>query len=495
LRSLRSRLVVLWLISLIASAAVGAMLVQLYRQSNEAQVGRAEAILAHSCDLIRDRYRFYTTGWHGPAPPLGDESLRRDLTAAVALALVRQDGVEGGIWQADAGPLAYAFPTYEGSGPKTDLPAAERENIRTIIAESDREQQPMGQRYELRSQTLLLHACPLAGPISNLTAWTMTRVQMTAGNNPLRFGLGVLLALTLGMAAWLTRLTLVWSRHVRAIERALAHENAETMPQLSQTGEDELDRIIDALNRTTARLDAARKRSETLAAQIASTERLAALGRVAAGIAHEIRNPIAAMRLRAENALTGDDARRRNALGDMLEQIARLDNLVTELLSMTHRREPHPKMVDLHRFLTGCADIHRTEAAARGINIKTESMLARGQIDPDMVGLILGNLLSNAVRHAPDGGEVSVSSAPLRGGIRFSVADTGSGVAAELRERLFEPFVTGRADGTGLGLAIARELAEAHGGKLTLLDPGGEMPGRGAVFALDLPGAMACQLS
>jgi signal transduction histidine kinase len=179
----------------------------------------------------------------------------------------------------------------------------------------------------------------------------------------------------------------------------------------------------------------------------------------------------------------------------MLEQIARLDNLVTELLSMTHRREPHPKMVDLHRFLTGCADIHRTEAAARGINIKTESMLARGQIDPDMVGLILGNLLSNAVRHAPDGGEVSVSSAPLRGGIRFSVADTGSGVAAELRERLFEPFVTGRADGTGLGLAIARELAEAHGGKLTLLDPGGEMPGRGAVFALDLPGAMACQLS
>jgi hypothetical protein len=209
-------LVVLWLISLIASAAVGAMLVQLYRQSNEAQVGRAEAILAHSCDLIRDRYRFYTTGWHGPAPPLGDESLRRDLTAAVALALVRQDGVEGGIWQADAGPLAYAFPTYEGSGPKTDLPAAERENIRTIIAKSDREQQPMGQRYELRSQTLLLHACPLAGPISNLTAWTMTRVQMTAGNNPLRFGLGVLLALTLGMAAWLTRLTLVWSRHVRA---------------------------------------------------------------------------------------------------------------------------------------------------------------------------------------------------------------------------------------------------------------------------------------
>jgi len=75
----------------------------------------------------------------------------------------------------------------------------------------------------------------------------------------------------------------------------------------------------------------------------------------------------------------------------------------------------------------------------------------------------------------------------------LTVADTGSGVSAELRERLFEPFVTGRADGTGLGLAIARELAEAHGGKLMLLDPGGAMPGRGAVFVLDLPSVMACQ--
>jgi hypothetical protein len=172
-------LILLWLISLVACAAVGVMLVQLYRQSNEAQIGRAAAILAHSCDLIRDRYRFYTTGWHGPAPPLDDEDLRRDLTAAVTLAIARQDGVEGGLWQTEAGSLAYAFPTYEGSGLKTDLPAAERERISWINGESVREQQPVDQQVSLRSQTLLLHACPLTGPISNLTAWTMTRVQIT----------------------------------------------------------------------------------------------------------------------------------------------------------------------------------------------------------------------------------------------------------------------------------------------------------------------------
>jgi signal transduction histidine kinase len=495
LHSLRSRLVALWVISIIACVGVGVMLVQLYRQSNEAKVGRSEAVLAHACDLIRDRYRFYTTGWHGPAPELGDETLRRDLTAAVALALARQDGVEGGMWEAETGPLAYAFPTYEGSGPKTDLPEAERERIRAINLDAGREQQATDQKVTLRSQTLLLHACPLAGPIPSLTGWTMTRVQVAVGYDPFRFGLGILLALMLGMSVWLMRLMWIWTRHVRAIESTLAQEDGETIPVLAQTGERELDRIIDALNNTAFRLTAARKQSETLASQVASAERLAALGRVAAGVAHEIRNPIAAMRLRAENALAGDDTRRRKALSDMLEQIARLDVLVAELLSMTHRRKPHPVTVGLRSFLADRVEVHRGDAGARDVTILTESTAAYATIDPEIIGRILDNLISNAIRHTPARGQVIVSATALNGGTRFSVADTGCGVTPEMCDRLFEPFVTGRADGTGLGLTIGRELADAHGGRLTLLDPGGAIPGRGAVFALDLPGAIKCQPS
>ena len=109
------------------------LLVQLYQQSTSAQAGRAQAVVARACDLIRDRYAFYAAGWHGPTPPLTDQGLQRDLTAAVTLALARQDGVEGGIWQAEAGPLAYAFPTYQGTGPKTDLPAAERNQIQAVL--------------------------------------------------------------------------------------------------------------------------------------------------------------------------------------------------------------------------------------------------------------------------------------------------------------------------------------------------------------------------
>jgi signal transduction histidine kinase len=496
LRSLRSRLVLLWLLSLAACVGVGVLLVQLYQQSTTAQVGRAQAIAARACDLIGDRYAFYATGWHGPSPSLNEEGLRRDLTAAVSVALARQDGVEGGIWQVGAGPLAYAFPTYQGSGPKTDLPEAERDRIRAVNERTAREEQPVDNEEASRSQTLLLHGCFLAGPIPGLTAWTMMRVQAAPGYDRLRLGLGLLLTLALGMSAWLTRVLFVWTRHVRAIEAALGRQDhLEGMPTVERTGERELDRIIDALNDAGQRLAAAHRQSEALAAQVAASERLAAIGRVAAGVAHEIRNPIAAMRLRAESALTGDDARRRKTLEDMLQLVARLDGLVAELLAMTQRREPHPEKVEIGRFLAAWVAPHRAEAAARDISLLTDCSVMSGFFDPEIVGRILENLLVNAVRHTPAGGHVKVGVTPQGNGFRLTVADSGPGVAPELRNHLFEPFVTGRAAGTGLGLAIARELADAHGGQLTLLNAGGETAGCGAVFALDLPGALVCRIS
>jgi hypothetical protein len=262
LHSLRSRLVLLWVLSLAACVAVGILLVQLYRQSNAAQVGRAQILAARACDLIRDRYAFYATGWHDPIPGANDEGLRRDLTAAVDLALAREDGVEGGIWRAGTGPLAYGFPTYQGSGVKTDLPAAERDRIRVVNEQSARQDQTVDSQEVLRSQILLLHACPLSGPIPGLTAWTMMRVQAAPGYDRLRLGLGLLLSLVLGMSAWLTRVLVVWTRHVRTIESALARDNPETIPTVERIGERELDRIIDALNEAGCRLAAVRRRSE-----------------------------------------------------------------------------------------------------------------------------------------------------------------------------------------------------------------------------------------
>ena len=485
MHSLRTRLFGVWGLSLAACVAVAFLLFQLYQQSSEAQVGRAEAVVARACDLIKDRYGFYAIGWSGPQPGQTDVRLRTDLATAVGLALAQQVGVEGGIWQTDAGPLAYAFPTYEGTGPKTDLPAAERDQIQAVNQQSARDEQSVERHLSSGSETLLLYACSLSGPISGLTAWTMTRVRAVQGFQPLQLGLGVLLALMVLMSAWLGRTLLVWGRHVRGIEGALHAAGATGMPTVGRTGERELDQIIDALNQAGLRVTEARQQADRMAGRAARAERLAALGRVAAGVAHEIRNPIAAARLQGENALAGDDARRRESIGDMLSQVDRLDGLVGELRAMTQRVEPKPLSVELSMFLGEQVARYKEVAAAKSLAVSVCNGDGPAALDPVLIGRVLDNLMTNAIRHAPEGGSVVLAVDRRPALLVLTVEDSGPGVPAKMADRLFEPFVTGRPEGTGLGLAIARELTDAHGGRLVLRSSG--TASSGAIFAVELP--------
>ena len=140
MRSLRTRLLALWLMLAVSAAAIGFVLFEFYRQSANSEVMRAEDAVARSCRDIGERYAFVMAGWNGSTNSI-DDTLRQRLVDAVQLAFARAPGVEGGIWQADAGSLAYAFPTYEGTGPKTDLPEAERASIRQVngdVARSER---------------------------------------------------------------------------------------------------------------------------------------------------------------------------------------------------------------------------------------------------------------------------------------------------------------------------------------------------------------------
>ncbi len=467
MRSLRARLLALWAFSLAACVAAGTLLVQISGQSTAAQVQRGEAVAARACDLIRERYAFYATDWRGPVPPLDDAGLRADLEASVSLALSGQTGVEGGIWQVEAGSLAYAFPTYPGTGPKTDLPAAEAANVRAANEQAARDEAAVARMSGASTQTLLLHACPLPGPIEGLTAWTMIRVPVASAADGLRGGLLLLFALMLAMSAWLAWLLRAWSRRVGAVEAGLAQHQDDLPPMLPRTGERDLDRIVDALNQAGQRLTEARRRSAELGTRVVAAERLAALGRGAAGVAHEVRNPLAAMRLRAENGLAGDDDRRRRALAAVLEQIGRLDRLLAELLAMTQRRDPAPAPTEIGALLSSCVERHADQAAAAQVGLASEGAGA-ALVDASLIGRALDNLTSNAVRHTPPGGQVTLRAERCGAALRLVVEDTGPGVAPSLRESLFEPFVTGRADGTGLGLAIARELVEAHGGRLSL---------------------------
>lgn len=474
----------LWGLSLLSSIVLGSLLVGLYRQSSEAQVARAQAVLFRACDLVRDRYDFYVADWSGPVEGASDPGLKRDLVAVVDLALLRVDGVEGGIWSATAGSLAYGFPTYEGSGPKTDLPVAEAEQIAAVNRAAMMAERAVDRKVTARSQTLLLVACPLEGPFSGATGWVMTRVRTSGVLQSAIWALLFLLMLLVLTTVMLGRTMFVWGRHVRGIEAALQRGGEADLPAVPRPGERELDRIVDALNLAASRLAASRQEAEGLASRVARSERMALLGRMAAGVAHEIRNPIAAARLQGENALAGDDRRRQGAISDMLLQLTRLDGLVSELLAMTQRVKPVPERVALLRFLRELTETHADAAAARSVTLRVDAPDEVVSFDPAVVRRILDNLLNNAIRHAAQGGCVVLSVRASEKMLSMIVSDDGAGVPDEMQERLFEPFVTGRADGTGLGLAIARELADAHDGRLLLQDRGGTSM---TDFALELP--------
>ena len=475
--SLRARLLALWVL-LLASAFVTAYLMWgVYNQSTGVQVAQADVAVGRACREIIDRYAAVIRDRGGG-----------DLDAVVEAALSGRPGIEGGIWSAADGSLSYAYPTYEGTGRKTDLPAAELGAITALNAEALRSDHAVSVRRPSRTQVLLLQGCPLHGPQPGLTAWTMGRAHVNDGPTHTRFvaGLGFLAVTVLGSAAFLGWFLYGFSGRIARLEAALAAPRAdgEDLPRLDRTGERELDRLVEALNAAGGRLREARTRA-------VAAERLAAVGRLAASIAHEIRNPIAAMRLKAENALvSGDPGRAATALEAVLGQIARVDTLLRDLLNLTQARPLNRVPTAIAPLLAECVHLQEDYARACGVRVEIDATglpaTDQPQIDRAQIARALDNLLLNAIQHTPPGGRVRLAAARVTvdGGVRLHlcVGDTGRGIDPALRASLFEPFVTARPDGTGLGLAIVREIALAHRGAVGLVEGAPE-----TTFVLDLP--------
>jgi signal transduction histidine kinase len=463
---------------LVAAIVVGAMLIALYKETTSQRTERAAASLGRACDAILREI---------PAPPAQSAAAAgANYSSSVSRALEPFAGVEGGIWKASSGSLAYAFPSYEGSGQKTDLPQAEEPTIRQVVETALAAGRPVEWKRDARSQILLIQACPRSDGNDEIAAWTMTRV-ITVGGRPFLFattGLALLLIVLLGSAALLARVLWRWSQRLRTVESALA-TGAEDLPVLQLTGQRDLDRIVKAINGAGAKALESRRRTESLQQRVAEGERLAALGRVAAGVAHEIRNPIAAMRLKAENALAnrGDRSRSTDALQVVVEQVGRMDQLLQNLLRSVQgseiRRQP---VMDIRAFLATHASLFREQAGRRPISVDVQDGLAPVEFDTAAVGGALDNLLLNAIQNSNDGVPVVLRAEIEDSRLRISVSDRGYGVPQGIREHLFEPFATGRPDGTGLGLAIVREVAEAHGGSVNVLHRDD-----GTTFILDIP--------
>ncbi|MBK9516511.1 MAG: PAS domain-containing protein [Anaeromyxobacter sp.] len=227
--------------------------------------------------------------------------------------------------------------------------------------------------------------------------------------------------------------------------------------------------------------------------RLGRSERLADLGQLAAGLAHELRNPLASMMgsvelLRASSL--GEDDRR--LLDIVLREGGRLAQLVTEFLAFARPTPPRREPVDLAALAAETLEAFTFDPAAAGLELARRLEPATTRGDADQLRQVLWNLLVNAAQALGAGsagggrGRIEVACGPAPGGgALLSVADDGPGIDPEDRPRLFTPFFTTKPEGTGLGLATIHRIVDAHGGAVAVE---GE-PGRGARFTVRLPGA------
>ncbi|OGQ09858.1 MAG: hypothetical protein A2138_19310 [Deltaproteobacteria bacterium RBG_16_71_12] len=238
--------------------------------------------------------------------------------------------------------------------------------------------------------------------------------------------------------------------------------------------DDEIGSLAHRLNEMAVELDLREKR-------LLDAERLAGIGRLAAGVAHEINNPLGVMLGYARLIERRDDEAIRKDARAIVDEIARCQSIVGGLLDLARPHRLTLSDTDLAALAQEVAermgDDRSVEVRARG-NVVTA-------IDDGKVRQILHNLVQNAIEAAPTGAVTLDVDGDDPEAVHVRVRDEGPGIAPELRPRLFEPFATTKAKGTGLGLAVSASLARAHHGELALVDTPS-----GACFELRLPRAL-----
>ncbi|HEX3345135.1 MAG TPA: HAMP domain-containing sensor histidine kinase, partial [Polyangiaceae bacterium] len=257
-------------------------------------------------------------------------------------------------------------------------------------------------------------------------------------------------------------------RDVSVLRGSLAALAKDLRAPIARPSLRELDEVASGVAALAEELDGAQRERERLTTALGERERLAALGRIAAGIAHEVRNPLASMKLRADLARTSGEATPAVArdLDDIASEIARLDRLVSDLLVVAGRRAGPQEEVDLRVVVARRAALLAPWATEKGTSVAVDGE-ARANVDPDAIARAVDNLLRNAVEASASGGRVDVHVGLEGGEASITVVDHGPGVPAARAGELFEPFFTTKPSGTGLGLALARSVAGAHGGSLT----------------------------
>jgi signal transduction histidine kinase len=258
------------------------------------------------------------------------------------------------------------------------------------------------------------------------------------------------------------------------------------------------------LQHVVGRVEKTAQRLQEQQHEMLRTEQLAAVGQLAASVAHEVRNPLTSVKILVEAALREHNCKPLTSedLRVMHGEVARVEKTVQGLLDFARLPKPHRDWCDLRDVVAQAVELMRARARQQGIDVAIrvenpsdssngEKAIA-GFADREQLHTVLVNLFLNALDAMPRGGKLEVDVKLLQTGeIQITVCDTGTGLPEEIADRLFTPFTSTKSTGTGLGLSISRRIVEEHGGTITARN----RPTGGACFTISLPAGTDSQVN
>ncbi len=250
---------------------------------------------------------------------------------------------------------------------------------------------------------------------------------------------------------------------------------------------------ISTLSQTFNEMLAVLRRSRELEEELQRSERSAVIGRLASGIAHEIRNPLNFINLSIDHlreafapANEAKSGQYKHILTTIKDELARLNQLVTDFLSYGRPAKLKLREIDARSLVEEVRDLVTTKATEQGVNIAIESDGegdTRLNADPEQLKTCFSNLMINAVQAMPGGGDLNINLYPNHDSIEIEFADTGIGILPEALEQIFEPYYSTKETGIGLGLPLTKKIIEEHGGEIEVESE----VGIGTSFIVTLP--------
>ncbi|MBA4186778.1 MAG: histidine kinase [Planctomycetaceae bacterium] len=292
------------------------------------------------------------------------------------------------------------------------------------------------------------------------------------------------------LGGWVIAATV--KRNIARTEERLRNTAEELDRAAKRGGNSPLVFTSDPLERVSVSVSAVLKRLRETERDALRAEQLAWVGQMAAGIAHEIRNPLMAIKLlvQAGAERPGGPSLRSRDFQVLDEEISRLEQIVSGFLDFARPPRPNPRQMDAAESVAQALIGVQPRAELQGVSLSLDR--SNGPIvvsaDPNQLRQVFLNLLFNALDAQPQGGSIQLSlrldnETRTEPELVMTVADAGPGIAPAVADRIFEPFVSTKESGLGLGLSICRRIAEAHGGTLGVSN----RPGGGAVFTLRVP--------